>query len=164
MTKTHTLAWHGMICPSCWQDTSLDVQATVMVRLTVDGSDADESKFGDHEWDSDSRCICHNCDFTAEARCFEFGDEGESIFIDEEGCEWEIQVCAMAYDADTDSWTLAESIDRLPEYYDVIFRRTRLASGEIDVLLEAEDLKEDEANRKAEEWERRFPFAGVTWV
>jgi len=55
--------YHEMVCPSCGSDESLDVVATVWVRLTPDGSDAALSQDGSHEWDNDSFCCCNACDW-----------------------------------------------------------------------------------------------------
>lgn len=48
----------NMQCPSCASAEHLDVVAQVWVRLTADGTDADESRDGSHEWDDDSACSC----------------------------------------------------------------------------------------------------------
>lgn len=48
----------GMYCPSCGESDGLDIAATVWVRLMSDGTDADESHDGSHEWDDDSACQC----------------------------------------------------------------------------------------------------------
>lgn len=58
------LATWKMKCPACGRDDQLDVRATVSVRLTSDGSDADESLDGGHEWDSKSECSCAACGWT----------------------------------------------------------------------------------------------------
>ncbi len=49
--------------PECKRADALDVYATVCVRLTPDGSDADESGDGDHEWDGESGCVCRACNW-----------------------------------------------------------------------------------------------------
>ena len=48
---------HFMECPECGAE-YLDVQARVWVRLVDDGTDADASRDGNHEWDDDSACAC----------------------------------------------------------------------------------------------------------
>lgn len=60
-------SWNA-ICPSCLQDDALDVQAHVLVRLCRDGTDADASGDGSHEWDSDSRLRCGSCGWTGLVR------------------------------------------------------------------------------------------------
>jgi hypothetical protein len=53
-----------MYCPKCGASDELDIAATVWVRLCKDGTDADESHDGSHEWDDDSECRCNNCGWT----------------------------------------------------------------------------------------------------
>ena len=60
-------AW-DMICPACEADHSLDVTAVTAVRLTRDGTDADESADGATEWDDDSLCQCVACGWTGLVR------------------------------------------------------------------------------------------------
>jgi hypothetical protein len=52
------LKTHDVKCPECGADDALDVAATLWVRLTPDGSDADLSHDGSHEWDANSNCLC----------------------------------------------------------------------------------------------------------
>ncbi|WP_299593586.1 hypothetical protein, partial [uncultured Tateyamaria sp.] len=54
----------NMICPSCQQDDTLDVQTHVMVRITKDGTDVQESCDGSHEWDDNSKLLCASCGWT----------------------------------------------------------------------------------------------------
>lgn len=56
-------AW-GMACPHCHSDSSLDVAATIWVRLFPDGTDADEAQHQGHEWASNSSCQCAACDWS----------------------------------------------------------------------------------------------------
>lgn len=49
-------------CPD--PDGELDVEAKVWVRLTSDGTDADESQNGDHEWDEKSKATCAACNWS----------------------------------------------------------------------------------------------------
>lgn len=55
-----------MICPSCLQADELDVAATVIVRLTANGTDADASMTGEggHEWNETSALTCGDCGWT----------------------------------------------------------------------------------------------------
>lgn len=53
--------WHERQCPKCGDSYRLDVAARVWVRLTANGSDADESNDGNHEWDSTSDIRCNAC-------------------------------------------------------------------------------------------------------
>lgn len=61
-----TTNWN-MTCPACGEDDSLDVTATLSVRLTADGTDADASGDGSHEWDEDSECSCRACGWGGKA-------------------------------------------------------------------------------------------------
>jgi len=53
----------GLTCPQCRDGGRIDICATVWVRLTPDGTDADESGNGDHEWEGRSLATCSNCDW-----------------------------------------------------------------------------------------------------
>ena len=53
----------GYACPKCGEGDSLDVEATVFVRLTADGTDTLDTRNGDHEWDDGSFVSC-GCDWT----------------------------------------------------------------------------------------------------
>lgn len=50
-----------MKCPQCGAEDDLDIEATVWVRLTADGTDADASHDGGHAWGGDSACRCDKC-------------------------------------------------------------------------------------------------------
>ena len=69
--------WH-LRCPKCGRDDQLDIEALVMVRLTPDGTDADESISGDHTWGDDSVIVCAACDHTAKVKDFTIPDEARS--------------------------------------------------------------------------------------
>ena len=56
---------YGMFCPSCGHSDEIDITANVDVRLTYDGTDADESADGSHNWDDDTPCSCANCGHSA---------------------------------------------------------------------------------------------------
>ena len=62
----------AMACPKCGKDDELDVLASLYVRLTPDGSDANTSHDGEHAWSSLSATKCCACGHTGIAR--EFGD------------------------------------------------------------------------------------------
>ena len=62
--------WHELACPECGCDDRLDVEATLMIRLTEDGSDADLSEDGGQIWDNDSSCICNACGFRGKVSSF----------------------------------------------------------------------------------------------
>ena len=50
-------------CPKCRKTNAVDIAAVVWVRLTADGSDADISENGDHEWNIESDACCGLCTF-----------------------------------------------------------------------------------------------------
>lgn len=62
--------WRGNVCPKCGVADEIDVAATVWVRLTNDGSDADGSMSGDHEYDDDSEAGCAACGFKGKLASF----------------------------------------------------------------------------------------------
>jgi hypothetical protein len=49
-------------CPGCGETDQIDIQALVWVRLTGDGTDADESHEGDHVWTDSSLYFCGHCE------------------------------------------------------------------------------------------------------
>ena len=51
----------GIRCPKCDSDDKLDIFATVLMRLTADGSVESEGSDG-HEWDSGSLIFCRECE------------------------------------------------------------------------------------------------------
>ncbi len=51
----------GYQCPACGDTDAIDVAATVRVRLTDDGSDADASANGDHGYGPGSLATCAAC-------------------------------------------------------------------------------------------------------
>ena len=64
----------NMRCPKCNEDDEIDVAATVMVRLTSDGTDADESQDGSHEWGDESKASCASCGFGGTVKDFEVAE------------------------------------------------------------------------------------------
>lgn len=72
MTGRH-LTFHNQFClrcPKCHRTDRVDISASIWVRLTADGTDADAALDGDHEWNSDSPAFCANCEFRATAADF----------------------------------------------------------------------------------------------
>jgi hypothetical protein len=59
-----------MACPRCGSDEHIDIAATVWVRLTEDGTDADDPADGGHEWDSDSDARCAKCGYSGTVEDF----------------------------------------------------------------------------------------------
>ena len=60
----------NMRCPKCGNEDRIDIAALVLVRLTADGTDADITDCGDHEWTDESRACCAACDFTGTVKDF----------------------------------------------------------------------------------------------
>ncbi len=58
--------WLKRVCPKCGDGDQIDVAASVWVRLTESGSDADESQDGDHEYDDLAVAVCRadGCDWS----------------------------------------------------------------------------------------------------
>lgn len=50
----------GICCPKCGKEDKIQIVGTTWLDLTPDGTDASNA---DHEWDQDSRCWCHRCDY-----------------------------------------------------------------------------------------------------
>lgn len=62
--------WRGDVCPKCGKADRIEVAATVWVRLTSDGSDADDTMNSDHEYDDDSDAVCGHCDYRGKLASF----------------------------------------------------------------------------------------------
>lgn len=63
-------------CPQCGKEDEIDIQASVWLRLTSDGTDADASACGDHIWDNDSPAECAACSYAGPVKLFAAaGDE-----------------------------------------------------------------------------------------
>jgi hypothetical protein len=64
-------------CPKCGDTDHLDVAATVWLRLTDDGTDADACDNRDHQYSPKSLCVCGACGHSARLSHFEAaGEEG----------------------------------------------------------------------------------------
>jgi ribosomal protein L37AE/L43A len=50
-------------CPKCSSSDEIEVAATIWLRLTADGTDADLADCHDHEYDTTSPAICQGCGF-----------------------------------------------------------------------------------------------------
>lgn len=57
-------------CPACGADDQIDVFASLWVRLTPDGTDADASACGDHEWSDHSAAACDACGYRGHVNDF----------------------------------------------------------------------------------------------
>ena len=55
--------WMNKKCPKCSDADCIDVAARVWVRLTDDGSDADESQDCGHDYDETNSAKCVRCGF-----------------------------------------------------------------------------------------------------
>jgi hypothetical protein len=60
-------------CPHCGSTDRLDVEATVWLRITENGTDADLSANGDHEFTAASPTVCGQCGQRGELRQFDTG-------------------------------------------------------------------------------------------
>ena len=60
-----------MKCPKCGCEDQIDIQAAIWVRVTSDGTDADASGCGDHEYTPDSPASCAACDYRGRAKDFD---------------------------------------------------------------------------------------------
>jgi hypothetical protein len=58
-------------CPRCDRDDGIDIQATVWVRVLADGTDADASEHGDHDYTPRSRTVCAHCSYAARLADFQ---------------------------------------------------------------------------------------------
>jgi hypothetical protein len=65
-----------MRCPKCAGEDRIDVAATVWVRLTGDGTDADEAHEGGHYWEDESSARCDACGHSGTVREFSPTDAG----------------------------------------------------------------------------------------
>ena len=59
-------------CPKCGEQNRLDVVASVWLRLTENGTDADASANGDHEYTPKGLTVCDACGYSG--RLSSFGD------------------------------------------------------------------------------------------
>jgi hypothetical protein len=62
-------------CPHCGETNPIDIQATVWLRVTENGTDADAdlSGNGDHEFTRESWTVCGECGEGGKLRHFETG-------------------------------------------------------------------------------------------
>ena len=98
-----------MKCPKCGNEDRIDIHAAVWLRLTADGTDADASNCGDHEYTPDIPACCAACDYTGSVKDFDPPDEDSEdqclklviteqndtriiLGIDHAGRQWEIDV------------------------------------------------------------------------
>jgi hypothetical protein len=64
-----TTNWN-MRCPKCGRDDKIDIAASVWIRLVSEGTDADQSHDGSHEWDDGSAAKCAACDYADKVATF----------------------------------------------------------------------------------------------
>src|SRR5271156_6824036 len=60
-----------MRCPKCSDENSLDIAATVWIRVCEDGTDADASRDGSHDYEPHSPALCGACGHCGTVRQFE---------------------------------------------------------------------------------------------
>jgi hypothetical protein len=65
----------GIACPKCKSDEHIEIECSIMVRLTQDGTD-DEG--GDRIWDETSYTRCDNCSHQGKLARFYVDDEVRS--------------------------------------------------------------------------------------
>lgn len=63
-----------MRCPKCGDEHKIDIQASLWVRVTSDGTDADASGNGDHEFTPESPAVCGSCGHSATVAAFSSTD------------------------------------------------------------------------------------------
>jgi hypothetical protein len=64
-----------MRCPKCGGEDRIDIEAKVWVRVTDNGTDADASECGDHNYTPESAALCGVCGHWSTVREFEGGDQ-----------------------------------------------------------------------------------------
>ncbi|HET6233524.1 MAG TPA: hypothetical protein VFE41_00950 [Acetobacteraceae bacterium] len=64
-------------CLKCRTDIQIDIAATVLLRVTENGTDADESKGGHHDYTPRSDATCNACDYYGRLQDFEQEEEAE---------------------------------------------------------------------------------------
>lgn len=170
--KSVRAAWN-MICPSCKQDHSLDIAATVHVRLCPDGTDAYASREGGHVWSSESPATCAACGWTgtvkdAETACAAFGPTASIITpgMVKTG-EVYVEVYPMVRDSegtDGEGARLTTDAHETPDFYDVWLRPDDWETNDSNTYAEWDDLSLAEASAKVTELERQYPGIAVNWV
>ena len=66
-----------MQCPKCGESDRIDVYTRIWVRLTKDGTDADASEDGTHEWDDADRADCIACGHSGKVFTFRVENQEE---------------------------------------------------------------------------------------
>jgi hypothetical protein len=61
-------------CPKCRSTDQIDIAATVWLRVMEDGTDADQSENGDHDFEPTSPATCNACGFAGRVQDFEEED------------------------------------------------------------------------------------------
>ncbi|MBN8896672.1 MAG: hypothetical protein J0H19_00270 [Rhodospirillales bacterium] len=59
-----------MRCPQCGDENQLDIHASIWIRVCTNGTDADASNCGDHEFSPDSTACCQSCGHWASVAAF----------------------------------------------------------------------------------------------
>jgi len=65
----------GMRCPKCGDETAIDILASLWIRVCYDGTDADASENGHHEFADGSPAICQACGHCGQLRDFKREDK-----------------------------------------------------------------------------------------
>ncbi len=61
-----------MRCPKCGDEDRIDIQASVWLRVCEDGTDADASRDGPHDFTPESPAVCSACGHWGSVKSFEF--------------------------------------------------------------------------------------------
>ena len=67
-----------MRCPKCGDEDRLDIQATVWIRVCEDGTDADASRDGGHDYEPHSPAQCGACGHCGTVRQFALTGEAHA--------------------------------------------------------------------------------------
>ena len=59
-----------MRCPNCGDEDRIDIEATVWIRVTEEGTDVDAAGDGNHEYTPKSMAVCAACQHCATVTAF----------------------------------------------------------------------------------------------
>jgi hypothetical protein len=65
-------------CPRCGSGEHIDVAALVWLRVTGDGTDAEQARNHDHDYDANSGAVCAACEYGGRLGDFEPTPEPEA--------------------------------------------------------------------------------------
>jgi ribosomal protein S27E len=80
LRKGRTMAnFLNMRCPKCGDEDRIDIRASVWIRVTSEGTDADTSGSGTHDYEPMSVVVCRGCDHPGTVWEFEDAGSGRRI-------------------------------------------------------------------------------------